>query len=156
MRPSPPGSGVPPPRGLPRGGGDARSFRSRRDPDTRYRSRSRIRDAPVDTVPWAFLRSFCDSGARCGARRLLGRGGQRGGLLQARSFNSNSSEVPRNEVPAKFSSSEVPPTPTRSPRRGVLVEEPSAARTPAAAFVKPLWSPPPFFWNLVKSLVSQK
>ena len=43
--PSPPG------RGLPRGGGDARSFRSRRGPDTRYRSRSRIRDPPVDTVP---------------------------------------------------------------------------------------------------------
>ena len=33
-RPSPPG-------GLPRGGGEARSFRSRRDPDARYRSRSR-------------------------------------------------------------------------------------------------------------------
>ena len=40
--------GRPSPPGAPTRGRDARSFQSRRDPDTRYRSRSRIRDAPVD------------------------------------------------------------------------------------------------------------
>ena len=46
--------GRPSPPGAPARGRDARSFRSRRDPDTRYRSRSRIRDPPVDTVPRAY------------------------------------------------------------------------------------------------------
>ena len=47
--------GRPSPPGAPARGRDARSFRSRRDPDARYRSRSRIRDPPADTVRGALL-----------------------------------------------------------------------------------------------------
>ena len=78
--------GRPSPPGAPARGREARSFRSRRDPDTRYRYRSRIRDAPVDTVP---------AGPETSGRR---------GAPLSRKCGNPSLAIPRNlrsEIPRK-------------------------------------------------------